>query len=213
MNRNKAEFVRCMIDQNVLSFGKFTLKSGRQSPYFFNLGDISTGDGLLSVGESYANALLASGLETDVLFGPAYKGIPLVTAMTIALVMRGKNVGASFNRKETKQHGEGGLLIGAALEGRRVLLVDDVVTDGTQKKESASMIESAGGKLVGVLVGLDRMEKDPATGMSSLESLQARLDLPVMSVANLDDVIAYLQQEGTQKERVQELIKYREQFC
>lgn len=213
MNRIKADFVRCMIEQNVLSFGRFTLKSGRQSPYFFNLGDISTGDGLLSVGESYADALLASGLETDVLFGPAYKGIPLVTAMTIALVKKGLNVGASFNRKEAKQHGEGGLFIGAPLEGRRVLLVDDVVTDGTQKRESANMIESAGGKLVGVLVGLDRMEKDSVTGKSSLESLQESLDLPVLSVANLDDVIDYLQQLRTQTERVQELIHYREQYC
>ena len=213
MNPNQAEFVRCMIEQNVLRFGSFTLKSGRQSPYFFNLGGISTGKGLLATGESYAQALLDSGVKAEVLFGPAYKGIPLVTAMTIALVNRGMNIGASFNRKEPKQHGEGGSLIGAALEGRKVLLVDDVVTEGTQKRESAEQIRSAGGQLVGILVGLDRMEKDAATGKSSVETLRESLGLPVMSVVTLDDVISALRHEGFHSDRVRELVEYRERYC
>ena len=202
-----------MIQQNALQFGDFTLKSGRQSPFFFNLGNISTGDGLLVVGEAYASALLACQLQPDVLFGPAYKGISLATAMAIALAQKGMKIRASFNRKEAKQHGEGGNLIGASLEGKRVLLVDDVVTDGTQKRESAAMIEAAGGTLIGILVGLDRLEKNPSTGQSSLTMLQEQLRVPVLSVATLNDVVELLQREGAHSEQVQALIDYREQYC
>ena len=213
MNANKEEFVRCMIEQEVLSFGDFTLKSGRRSPYFFNLGHVSTSDGLLAVGEAYADALLDSGLEPDVLFGPAYKGIPLVTAMAIALRKKGTNISVSFNRKEAKHHGEGGILIGASLRGRTVLLVDDVVTDGTQKRESARMIDKFGGRLIGVLVGLDRLEKDSTTNRTALEFTQAVLNVPVVSVVTLNDVIALLLSENLNSEQARTLVLYRENFC
>ena len=186
---SKADFIASMIRQGVLRFGEFELKSGLRSPYFFNLGNVSGGAELAELGGFYADAIQASGLEFDVLFGPAYKGIPIAVATAIALAQRGRSVGAAFDRKEAKAHGEGGKLIGAPLKGR-VLMVDDVVSDGATKAEAAAVIEAVGAKLAGLVVALDRQEIT-ADGQTAVERLKDRLGAPVLSIAALPDVIAY----------------------
>ena len=187
-------FVRLMAEQGVLRFGDFALKSGRRSPYFFNLGAISDGSALKALGEFYLDAVVAAELDCNVLFGPAYKGIPIAVATAVAAARRGVDLAVSFDRKEAKGHGEGGVLIGAELQGRRVVLVDDVVTDGATKIEGAQLIESAGGELVGVVIGLDRREL--LGGQTAVARLQSSLGVPVRSVATLEDVIAWLESPG-----------------
>ena len=202
-----------MIRQGVLRFGDFELKSGRRSPYFFNLGDVSQGPELAELGGFYADAIQASGLEFDVLFGPAYKGIPIAVAAAVALARQGRAVGAAFNRKEAKAHGEGGALIGAPLEGR-VLMVDDVVSDGTAKAEAAAIIEAAGARLVGIVIALDRQEIS-ARGQTAAERLKDRLGVPVLSIAALVDVIAHLraQEAVGSSESLKALVRHHERHC
>ena len=209
----KADFVASMIRQGVLRFGDFQLKSGLRSPYFFNLGNVSGGAELAELGGFYADAIQASGLAFDVLFGPAYKGIPIAVATAIALAERGRSVGAAFDRKEAKAHGEGGKLIGAPLKGR-VLMVDDVVTDGATKAEAAAMIEAAGAKLAGLVVALDRQEI-VADGQTAVERLKDRLGAPVLSIAALPDVIAYFraQEADAAKENLNAMLRHRELHC
>jgi orotate phosphoribosyltransferase len=184
------EFVAQMIEHGVLRFGEFTLKSGRRSPYFFNLGAIDDGAGLTALGRAYAAALIARDCVPDVLFGPAYKGIPIATATAIALHAQGIDVGVAFNRKEPKQHGEGGSMVGRALAGR-VVIVDDVLTAGTAVRECAALVAGAGATLAGVLVALDRQELT-ASGRTAIHDVALLLNSPVMSIASLSDVIAYL---------------------
>ena len=208
----KADFVASMIRQGVLRFGDFELKSGLRSPYFFNLGNVSGGAELAELGGFYADAIQASGLAFDVLFGPAYKGIPIAVATAIALAERGRSVGAAFDRKEAKAHGEGGKLIGAPLKGR-VLMVDDVVTDGATKAEGAAMIEAAGAKLAGLVVALDRQEI-VADGQTAVERLKDRLGAPVLSIAALPDVIAYFRAQGADaSENLNALLRHQELHC
>ena len=209
----KADFVASMIRQGVLRFGDFELKSGLRSPYFFNLGNVSGGPELAELGGFYADAIQASGLEFDVLFGPAYKGIPIAVATAIALAERGRAVGAAFDRKEAKAHGEGGKLIGAPLKGR-VLMVDDVVSDGATKLESAALIESAGAKLAGLVVALDRQEIT-ADGQTAVENLKDRLGAPVLSIAALPDVIAHLrtQDADAPTDNLSALLRHQELHC
>lgn len=190
MSDFRQRFIRFALDHDALKFGQFTLKSGRQSPYFFNAGAFSTGEALGSVGRFYADAILASGIEFDVLFGPAYKGIPLAAATAIALAERtGKPIPWVFNRKEAKDHGEGGSLVGAPLAGR-VLIVDDVITAGTAIRESLQLIAAAGAQAVGVAVMMDRQERGQ-TELSAIGELQRDYDLTVINIASLDDLIAF----------------------
>jgi orotate phosphoribosyltransferase len=185
------EFVELMVQHGVLKFGQFTLKSGRESPYFFNVGAIDDGAGLNVLGAAYARAILLDDLVPDVIFGPAYKGIPIAVATAMALERdTGRNIAIAFDRKEAKSHGEGGTLIGRALRGR-VLIVDDVITDGKAKKEAAALIRANGGDLMGVLVALDRRERTDS-GRTAVEQTALDLGVTVKSIASLEDVIAYL---------------------
>ncbi len=186
----KRALLALMIDQDVLTFGEFTLKSGRQSPYFFNLGAINSGAAMQRLGESYADHLQGSGLEFDVVFGPAYKGIPIAVAASEALARIGRDVGIAFNRKEVKDHGEGGQFVGAAVAGR-VLIVDDVLTAGTAIREAINLVHGAGGEVVGVVIALDRQERSTSGG-TAIADLEDELGVPVKSLLCLQDVIEYL---------------------
>ncbi len=187
-----ADLLELLIEQSVLRFGTFTLKSGRQSPYFFNLGAISSGSAIARLGEAYADGAEKLGLPFDAVFGPAYKGIPIAVATASSLAARGRDCGWLFNRKEAKDHGEGGQFVGASVTGR-LLLVDDVLTAGTAVREAAGLIRDAGGTLVGVLIALDRQERveadKPGTAVSRLAE---ELEVPVASLLTLQDVIEYL---------------------
>jgi len=176
--------------REVLRFGEFITKAGRKTPYFFNAGLFSDGASLGRLGEFYAQALLASGIEYDQLFGPAYKGITLAAATAIALAASGHNVPYSFNRKEAKDHGEGGTIVGAALEGR-VVIVDDVITAGTSIRESVATIGAAGAKPAGVLIALDRMERGQGES-SAVQDIRDTFGIPVVSIATLDDVMTFI---------------------
>ena len=213
---DKRAFIDLMVEQEVLRFGDFELKSGRRSPYFFNLGAVGDGAALAALGEFYAQAAIASGIECDVLFGPAYKGIPIALSAGMALARRGIRVGVAFDRKEAKDHGEGGVLVGAGLAGRRVLLVDDVVTDARTKLEGARLIAAQGGELAGVLIALDRQEKLDG-GETAFAALKTRLGVPVRSIATLRDVIAWLDEAGGGNEGRDGLAAsiraYRDRYC
>jgi orotate phosphoribosyltransferase len=191
-------FVRYSVDAGVLRFGDFTTKAGRQSPYFFNTGLFDDGAKLMHLGEFYARRLIASGLEFDMLFGPAYKGITLAAAVAIGLAREGRNLPYAYNRKEAKDHGEGGTLVGAPLRGR-VLIVDDVITDGASKREAADLIRAAGATPVGVVITMDRQEcaseSDPQR-RSGAQYVEQALGLQVLSVATLADLMEFLDRTG-----------------
>lgn len=184
-------FIELALSRGALRFGRFTLKSGRESPYFFNAGLFSDGAALSQLGRCYAEALVRSGLAFDMLFGPAYKGIPLVTATAIALAdHHGRSVPYAYNRKEPKPHGEGGSLVGAALAGR-VIIVDDVISDGAAKRESIELIRGAGARPAGILLAMDRQERGEGE-RTAVEEMQARFGVPCVSIVTLDDLIAAL---------------------
>ena len=209
-DRRAALFVREMIDRGVLTFGDFVLKSGRRSPYFFNLGAIADGAGLAVLGSAYAVETLALPTRPEVLFGPAYKGIPIAAATAIALARdHGTDIGAAFNRKEIKDHGEGGHLVGAAMAGRKVAIVDDVVTDGTAKREAFETITDAGGEVVGVVLALDRQEPSTEGTGTAVEALEHGFGVPVRCVARLDDVAGLVQDDGRLADQRDALRKHR----
>jgi len=186
------EFIRLCIELGVLRFGEFTLKSGRVSPYFFNAGLFNTGRAIGALGRCYADSLASSGVTFDMLFGPAYKGIPLVAVTAAALAERhGRDVPWAFNRKEAKDHGEGGSIVGSALEGR-VMIVDDVITAGTAIRESVELIRHAGAQPAGVLIALDRQEKGRGA-RSAVQEVEDMFGLPVVSILKLEDLIAHLE--------------------
>ena len=201
----KADFLRAALEGNILKFGSFELKSKRMSPYFFNAGDFYRADLLEAIATAYARAISeahrAGQLEFDVVFGPAYKGIPLATAATIRLgqldpAAYGKSTCYSFDRKEAKDHGEGGNIVGAPLKGKRVLIVDDVITAGTAKREAIAKIEKEGGIVAGIVVALDRMEKLPSPDgddskpmPSAIGELRKEYNLPILAILTLDDII------------------------
>ena len=192
----QSEFIDLCVQLGVLRFGSFTLKSGRESPYFFNAGLFNTGAAIGAVGHAYAAALAASDLKVDMLFGPAYKGIPLVTITAAALAERhGFNVPFAFNRKEAKDHGEGGNTVGSPLKGR-VLIVDDVITAGTAIRESIDLIEAAGATPAGVLLALDRQERAPGSDISAVQEVRNEYQIPVISVVNLSDLMHHVSRSG-----------------
>ena len=204
------EFIEFALARQVLRFGEFITKAGRASPYFFNAGLFNDGDALRELGRFYAKAIAASGIAFDGLFGPAYKGIPLVTAAAIGLAENGRNVPISFNRKETKDHGEGGTIVGAALQGR-LLIIDDVISAGTSVRESVEIIRSHGAQPCGVVIALDRMERGAGT-LSAVREVQQSFGLPVASIATLDDLVGYLESEGGMARELQMVSRYRHQY-
>jgi orotate phosphoribosyltransferase len=188
-------FIDLCLELGVLRFGEFKLKSGRLSPYFFNAGLFNSGRALAELGRAYAQAIQSSGIQFDVLFGPAYKGIPLVATAAVALAdHHGRNVPWAFNRKEAKDHGEGGNIVGAPLRGR-VLIVDDVITAGTAIREATDIIRGAGAEPVGVVLALDRQERGQGS-LSAVQEVEQTLQLPVTSILRLADLIEYLRQGG-----------------
>jgi len=195
----------------VLRFGSFTLKSGRESPYFFNAGLFNTGAAIGAVGRAYAAALAASDLKFDMLFGPAYKGIPLVTITAAALAERHqRNIPFAFNRKEAKDHGEGGQIVGSPLQGR-VLIVDDVITAGTAIRESIDMIRTAGATPAGVLLALDRQEKASGSDFSAVQEVRDQYQVPVVAVINLADLMQHVSKLGHAGE-LSSMRQYRERY-
>lgn len=194
---NAQDFVRFAVDSGVIRFGAFVTKAGRDTPYFFNAGLFNDGAKLGRLASFYADALLASGIAFDMLFGPAYKGIGLAAALAVELAKRGRNVGFAYNRKEAKDHGEGGTLVGAPMAGR-VVIVDDVISAGTAIGESVRLIRQAGAEPVAVLIALDRQEKAAISGQtleqSAVQYVQALHGVPVVSIANLDDLLGMLAQ-------------------
>jgi orotate phosphoribosyltransferase len=206
----RQEFIRFTIEQNVLRFGEFKTKAGRLSPYFFDAGLFYDGASLGKLAQFYAKALAASGVQYDMLFGPAYKGIPLVAAVAVALAGNGRNVRYSFNRKEAKDHGEGGAVIGAPMQGR-VLIVDDVISAGTSVRESVNLIRGSNAIPCGVMIALDRMERGTGT-MSAVQEVGASYNIPVISIATLDDLVAYLQGDPRHQQYLAALGRYREQY-
>ena len=204
------DFIEFAIEQNALKFGEFTLKSGRVSPYFFNAGLFNTGEALNRLGRYYAEAIRASGIDFDMLFGPAYKGIPLSVATAIAMARdHNHNIPYCFNRKEVKDHGEGGQLVGAELTGS-VLVVDDVITAGTAVRESYQMISAAGAQMTGVAILLDRQERGLGT-VSAIEEAEKQFNLKVISVITLANLLDYLQQ--TQRlEDWEKILAYRARY-
>ena len=198
-SRFRTDFVRFATELGVLRFGAFTTKAGRLSPYFFNAGLFNSGAAVGRLAEFYAQALLASDVEFDMLYGPAYKGIPLVTATAVALAARGRDVPFAFNRKEAKDHGEGGSLVGAPLEGR-VVIIDDVISAGTSVRESVRLIQAAKAKPAAVLIALDRMERvgpdDALSEHSAVQDVVRTNGCPVVSIASLDDILDMIQQGG-----------------
>ena len=192
MSDHRSRFLQLALNADALRFGQFTLKSGRVSPYFFNAGRFDTGLALAQLGNCYADAVEASGIAFDQLFGPAYKGIPLATAIACEFSHRGRNLPLTFNRKEAKDHGEGGNLIGADMAGRRILIIDDVITAGTAIREALAIIREAGGIPAGIVVALDRQEiASESDRRSAAQAVAAETGIPVIAVANLTDLLAF----------------------
>ncbi|MFO1310958.1 MAG: orotate phosphoribosyltransferase [Burkholderiales bacterium] len=210
MSDFRQEFLAFALACEVLRFGEFKTKAGRLSPYFFNAGLFDDGDSLRKLGSFYAKALIASGVKCDQLFGPAYKGIPLAAATAIALSENGHNLPWSFNRKEAKDHGEGGVVVGAPLVGR-VLIVDDVITAGTSVRESVELIRAHGANPAGVLIALDRMERGQGRA-SAVQEVQALYGIPVVAIATLDDLMGFLGSRPDLAAHASAVERYRSQY-
>ncbi|MFN3629645.1 MAG: orotate phosphoribosyltransferase [Casimicrobiaceae bacterium] len=206
----RRDFLEFALDCGVLRFGEFRTKSGRLSPYFFNSGLFNRGGALARLGAFYAEAALASGVPFDMLFGPAYKGIPLVSALAIGLAAKGHDVPYSFNRKEAKDHGDAGLIVGAPLAGR-VLIVDDVITAGTSVRESVGLIRDAKAEPAGVLIMIDRMERGAGT-LSAVEEVKAQFGIPVVAIATLDDVLDLVAERSSLAPHLPRIQAYRERY-
>ncbi|HHF3020552.1 MULTISPECIES: orotate phosphoribosyltransferase [Vibrio] len=211
MKAYQREFIEFALEKEVLKFGEFTLKSGRKSPYFFNAGLFNTGRDLARLGRFYAAALADSGIEFDVLFGPAYKGIPIATTTAVALAdHHDVDTPYCFNRKEAKDHGEGGNLVGSALEGR-IMLVDDVITAGTAIRESMEIIKANGADLAGVLVAIDRQEKGKGE-LSAIQEVERDFGCAVISIVSLGDLVTYLEEKGDAAEHLEAVKAYRSEY-
>lgn len=210
MSNFRLDFIRFAVQQKVLCFGEFKTKAGRLSPYFFNAGLFNDGASLRSLSQFYAQAILASGVPFDMLFGPAYKGIPLAAGTAIALAEQGSNVPYCYNRKEAKDHGEGGMTVGAPLQGR-VLIIDDVISAGTSVRESIDLIRAAGAEPCGVVIALDRMERGQGE-LSAAQEVEHSYGIPVVSIATLDDLLGYLQSEAGMVQNLAMVQSYRDRY-
>ena len=211
MQQYQRDFIKFAIQQKVLCFGEFELKSGRVSPYFFNSGLFKTGLALAKLGRFYAAALNNSGVSFDILFGPAYKGIPLAVATAISLANEyDQDVPYVFNRKEAKSHGEGGSLVGSALEGR-VVIVDDVITAGTAIREVMQIINQAGATPAATIIAVNRMERGTAE-LSAIQEVERDYNMPVISIIDLADIVQYLEEIGGYATQLAAIAKYREQY-
>lgn len=219
LGADRREFVQFALQEGVLRFGSFVTKSGRTSPYFFNAGLFNTGASVGKLAQFYAQALIDSKLPFDMLFGPAYKGIPLATATSVALAshagLEGRDVPFAYNRKEAKDHGEGGVLVGAPLKGK-VVIIDDVITAGTSVRESVDMIRAAGAEPCAVLIAMDRMERAGPDGAlsphSAVQEVQQRYGLPVVSIASLSDILALLEHNTEFAEHREAVLAYRARY-
>ena len=215
MSQFRQDFIRFAISHGVLRFGEFKTKAGRLSPYFFNSGLFQDGAALRELCQFYAQSILASGIDFDMLFGPAYKGIPLVAGASIALAEQGRNTPYCFNRKEAKDHGEGGNTVGAKLQGK-VLIIDDVISAGTSVRESVDIIRAAGATPCGVVIALDRMERgQTGQGMAELSAVQEverNFGINVVSIAALDDVLGYLHGHPDMVQNLRAVQSYRDQY-
>lgn len=211
MKAYQREFIEFALEKEVLKFGEFTLKSGRKSPYFFNAGLFNTGRDLARLGRFYAAALADSAIDFDVLFGPAYKGIPIATTTAVALADHHDiDTPYCFNRKEAKDHGEGGNLVGSVLEGR-IMLVDDVITAGTAIRESMEIIKANGADLAGVLVAIDRQEKGKGE-LSAIQEVERDFGCAIISIVSLTDLVTFLEEKGTASEHLEAVKAYRAQY-
>ena len=211
MEQYKRDFIEFALSRNVLKFGEFTLKSGRKSPYFFNAGLFNTGADLESLGEFYAAAIQASAVDFDVVFGPAYKGIPIGTSVSVALFNRyGIDKPVCFNRKEVKDHGEGGNLIGSPLQGK-ILLVDDVITAGTAIRESMELISANKAELAAVLIALNRKERGKGE-LSAIQEVERDYQCQVLSIIDLDDLMQFIEQDPRYSSHLPEMRAYRAEF-
>ncbi|MBR9869178.1 orotate phosphoribosyltransferase [uncultured Amphritea sp.] len=211
MQDYQREFIEFAIDKEVLRFGEFTLKSGRTSPYFFNAGLFNSGAALARLGKCYAAAIQQSGIEYDVILGPAYKGIPLAAATCVALATEfGEDVPYVFNRKEAKTHGEGGNLVGAPLEGR-VLIIDDVITAGTAIREVMDIIDKAGATPAGTVIALNRQERGKGE-LSAIQEVERDYNMPVASIVSLNDLLEYLAEKGGMDAQIDAIQAYRAQY-
>lgn len=211
----RQDFIRFAIEQKVLCFGEFKTKAGRMSPYFFNAGLFNDGNSLKQLTQFYARAIIDSGIQIDMIYGPAYKGIPLAAGTAIALSDMGRNLPYCFNRKEAKDHGEGGNTVGAKLQGR-VLIIDDVISAGTSVRESIELINAAGATPAAVVIALDRMELGQTErglgGLSAVQEVQRNYNIPVISIATLDDLLQYLQGNQELGPYLKAVQSYREQY-
>jgi orotate phosphoribosyltransferase len=206
----RQEFIAFAIEKEVLRFGEFKTKAGRLSPYFFNAGLFNDGESLMKLGEFYAEAIKNSGIEYDMLFGPAYKGITLVASIAIAFAKNGHNLPYAYNRKEAKDHGEGGVIVGSPLKGR-VLIIDDVISAGTSVRESVDLIRANGAHACGVAIAIDRQEK----GLGELSAVQEVIktnDIPVCAIANLNDLLNYLQNKQEMAQNLHAVEAYRHKY-
>ncbi|MEY4475977.1 MAG: orotate phosphoribosyltransferase [Pseudomonadota bacterium] len=211
MKAYQRDFIEFAFNKQVLKFGEFTLKSGRVSPYFFNAGLFNSGLGLAKLGRFYAAALMDCGIEFDLLFGPAYKGIPIATTTAVALAeQHERDVPYCFNRKEVKNHGEGGNLVGSQLQGR-VMLVDDVITAGTAIRESMAIINAQGATLAGVMISLDRQERGRGE-ISAIQEVERDYNCKVISIVTLNEVISYLEEKPEMADHLAAVRNYREQY-
>ena len=206
----RREFVEFAMQEGVLRFGEFKTKAGRLSPYFFNAGLFNDGYRLGRLGEYYAKAALGSGIDFDMLFGPAYKGITLASATAVALAHAGHNVPFCFNRKEAKDHGEGGSIVGSPLQGR-VLVIDDVITEGASKREAVEIIRAAGATPAGVLIALDRQERGRGA-LSATQEVSREFSLPVTAIATLEDILETLAGRPEHQGDVERMLEYRRQY-
>jgi len=210
MSDHSQEFIQFAIEKQVLRFGEFKTKAGRLSPYFFNAGLFNDGESLMKLGEFYAATIVKSGIRFDMLFGSAYKGIPLVSSVVIAFAKNGRNVPYAFNRKETKDHGEGGAIIGAPLKGQ-VLIIDDVISAGTSVRESVDLIAANSATPCGVAIALDRQERGLDT-LSAVQEVEKINNIPVCSIATLETLIAYLQNQPDMAHNLLAIEEYRNKY-
>ena len=210
MTSSTSLFIEFALEKKVLQFGNFLTKAGRNSPYFFNLGAFNDGESLKRLGEFYANKIIDTKIEFDLIFGPAYKGIPLVSSTSIALSNKDINIPFAFNRKEVKDHGEGGSIIGSKIKGR-VLVLDDVISAGTSINESYNLIHGDGGQIAGVIVAIDRQERGENT-LSATQEISNKYSIPVISIINLEDIIKYLETNSSYKKELELIKKYQNTY-